>query len=228
MSDIFKARSIIVPDKVLKIGILIDDYLNEFHKICSSAGVFTGNHDEDELIREFLNRFNANIVSLQNSLNLKDSIHATLLQRYNFELIVDFFYIFRSNDKVSEIDRFFTFERRSMKEKQREWSSIKMKDKKKSLPDLQNLDEHYRILSTLAHSNIMSMRVNRRSVDFEYKNILGALGLALTGINICLSEKNIEDKFVHVNFKQIRTNLNNITSDIIDIKNNITEEDLEY
>jgi hypothetical protein len=188
-----------------------DEYSKELAKLLKQIGSFTGEPSRPELIREFFNRLHSSVVSLQNALLAKDALHAALVQRYNFELITDFFYLLSPGGEEDKMEKFFNFPERSNNEKEREWSNYSQKEKRAFLP-LEGLDKHYKILSTVAHPNLLSIQVSRRGEEHEYFVISGAILSAMTGINVCLTHESFIEEFSNIDLISSLDNLMEITS----------------
>ena len=181
-------------------NIILSDFINYLGLFLKTLGEFDESNDVSQLSREFLNKFYCNLISIENHLNCKDSTSAALLQRYNHELFVDFFYIFGDlENKDSKIEKFFNYKKLSTKFENRSWCDELIGDKRKFIPpsvgDEQKLKETYKKLSDMAHSNIVSMGLNRKGNDYEYKIINLAIVLIIVDITNCLLFKPFRDWF---------------------------------
>jgi ribosomal protein L15E len=86
---------------------LLIDYLSYNEIFYKKFGVFTGKKNSKELAKEIINRFYSNLVSLGNYLLTKDSLGATLIQRYNHELVIDFYYLLNPGGEKDKVEKFF-------------------------------------------------------------------------------------------------------------------------
>ena len=173
---------------------LLNDFLKYLDPIYKELGIFSGSKDTEEAIREIMNRFYSNLFSLQNHLITKDSLSSTLIQRYNNELVVDFYYVIDPSGEKDKIKNFFNH-----KITDREWSKIDKSEKRKFIPpwvvsqeDYKNV---YRKLSNLAHPNIISLQLNRRGTDYEFIIIKDAICLCIFEICICLNDLRFRELF---------------------------------
>jgi hypothetical protein len=110
---------------------LLIDYLSYNEIFYKKFGVFTGKKNSKELAKEIINRFYSNLVSLGNYLLTKDSLGATLIQRYNHELVIDFYYLLNPGGEKDKVEKFFNYDSKSI---HREWSSFKKKQKEDFVP----------------------------------------------------------------------------------------------
>ena len=180
---------------------LLRDYIKHLDGFYKDLGVFGVAQDRQDVAREICNRFYSNLVSLENHLCLKDSLSAALIQRYNHELAVDFYYLLDPSDREEKIRRFFGYSNDS---NSREWSTLPLKEKRTSVPSSvasgNDLSSLYKTLSNMAHSNIVSIRLNRLGKDFEFNIIKGAIMLCIIEISNCIDYKVFRDLFPNVDW----------------------------
>jgi len=178
---------------------LLEEYLAYHEVFYKKFGIFTGEKKSDEIAKEMVNRFYSNLVSLGNYLITKDSLGATLIQRYNHELVIDFYYLLNPGGEKDKVEKFFNYNSKST---HREWSSLKKKEKEKFIPpwvaDSKGLTSVYRKLSDMAHPNIMSIQLNRKGPEYEYLMIKDSICFCIFEICLC---------FEHVPFKELFPNI---------------------
>lgn len=184
------------------VNILLNDFLKYLSPIYKGFGVFTGNKDVEEAIREIMNRFYSNLVSLENHLITKDSLSSTLIQRYNNELVLDFYYVIDPSGEKDKIKNFFNH-----KITDRDWSKIDKSEKRKFLPrwvisqdDYKNV---YRKLSNLAHPNIISLQLNRRGNEYEFIIIKEAICLCIFEVALCLNDMRFRELFPDIDWTNL-------------------------
>ena len=183
---------------------LLKDFIEHLDTFYKDLGVFDTSQERQDVAREICNRFYSNLVSLENHLLLKDSLSSALIQRYNHELVVDFYYLLDPSDKEDKIKRFFNHSHDSAA---REWSTLPSKEKRAFVPpwvaDDKGLVLIYKTLSNMAHPNIISIRLNRRGQEFEFKIIKGAIILCVIEISACINHKVFRDLFPNINWTLI-------------------------
>lgn len=180
---------------------LLKDFIEHLDTFYKDLGVFGTTQERQDVAREICNRFYSNLVSLENHLLLKDSLSAALIQRYNHELVVDFYYLLDPSDKENKTEKFFNHSHDSVA---REWSTLPSKEKRAFVPpwvaDDKGLVSIYKILSNMAHPNIISIRLNRRGKESEYKIIKGAITLCIVEISSCINHKIFRDLFPNISW----------------------------
>lgn len=183
---------------------LLDDFLEYLNPIYKELGVFSGKKDTKEAIREIMNRFYSNLVSLQNHLLTKDSLSSTLVQRYNNELVVDFYYLIDPSGEENKIENFFNHDF-----SQREWSKIKdaKAEKRKFIPpwviSQEGYKNFYKRLSNLAHPNILSLQLNRKGNEYEFIVIKDAICLCVFEISLCLNDLRFRELFPNIDWANL-------------------------
>lgn len=181
---------------------LLDNFLNHLNGFYKELGVFSDEKNKEQALLEIMNRFYSNLICLQNHLLAKDSLSATLIQRYNNELTVDFYYILDPGGEKDKIKNFFNH-----KIVEREWSKIDKAEKRKFVPPWvmgqDTYKEHFKILSNLAHPNIISLRLNRRGVESEFSTIKDAICLCIFEISLCLNDKRFQEFFSGIDWPNL-------------------------
>jgi len=199
---------------------LLTDFINEIKPFLDSLGVFNEERDELAVARSFGSRFYVNLLAIKKHLELMDTLSATLIQRYNHEMLRDFFYIFGSPVSSAKAEEFFSYQDRLTKNPTlRGWKNIpKGKDIKDFIPpwvsDGKTSQKIYKYLSNLAHPNMISMRLHRgveTSQDYVIEN---AITLIVNDIATCFifkpfrdavfKDTNTEDFFFKMRDFQIR------------------------
>lgn len=181
---------------------LLIDYLSYNEIFYKKFGVFTGKKNSKELAKEIINRFYSNLVSLGNYLLTKDSLGATLIQRYNHELVIDFYYLLNPGGEKDKVEKFFNYDSKSI---HREWSSFKKKQKEDFVPpwvaDRRGLTSVYRKLSDMAHPNIMSIQLNRKGTEYEYIIIKDAICFCIFEICLCFEHAPFKELFPDIDWQ---------------------------
>lgn len=174
---------------------LLIDYLSYNEIFYKNFGVFTNEKNSTELAKEIASRFYNNLVCLGNYLLTKDSLGATLIQRYNHELVIDFYYLLNPGGEKDKVEKFFNYNSKSTS---RGWSSVQKKEKEKFIPpwvaDGKGLTAIYRKLCDMAHPNIMSIQLNRKGPEYEYLMIKDSICFCIFEICLC---------FEHAPFKEL-------------------------
>ena len=171
----------------------IDRLIRSFREavvpLCTALGDFTQEENAKQLARDFVSRFLSNVASLANLVQTRDSLNATLLQRYNHELLTDFYYLFSPDGEEDKIQRFFSFITRTRTENAREWSTFQRRDKLPFIPPWIISPETnpalYKALSNLAHPNIISIRLNRRGERYTISVIEDSIVFTILQISNC-------------------------------------------
>ena len=175
---------------------LISEFKPEVEHILSILGKFTGAHDEKEAAREFCNRFYANLLSMEKNLETDDPLLCTLVQRYNHEMMLRFFYIFASKNSSEKAEEFFSYEEKLRKQPDlQRWESDT--GLKKFVPPWtapkEILTKIYKKLSDLAHPNTISMRLIRRTQKSQRNVTKDAASLIVFEITTCFLYKPFRD-----------------------------------
>lgn len=170
---------------------LLSEFIEELKSFSLLLGVFNDEKDELAIARVFASRFFANLISLQRHFDSMDTLSATLIQRYNHEMLRDFFYIFGSPNSSEKVLEFFSYQERLAKNPTlRQWQNIKEgKNIKDFLPpwvtDKKTANEIYKTLSNLAHPNMISMRLHRGVERYQDIVIENAITLVINDISTC-------------------------------------------
>jgi hypothetical protein len=183
---------------------ILKDFLLHLDSFYKDLGLFTGEKNKAEFAREILTRFYSNLVCLENHLHLKDSLSSALIQRYNHELTLDFYYMLDPWDDEGKLQKFFNYTNLSRDQK---WSLDETKVKRTFIPQLtgdnSTFTALYKTLSNMAHSNIISIQLNRRGEEFEFRIIKGAILLCVVDISACLNHKPLRDLFPNINWEPV-------------------------
>ena len=184
---------------------LIKDFQEVLVPLMKIFGVSTNNRDLKQFVWEFFNRFYSNLVSLENCLILKDSLSTTLIQRYNHEMLLSFFFVVASPEAEKRVLDYFSYEE-DLKNNpgKRTWSTEDKKELRNHVPPWNArepaLSLFYKQLSDLAHPNCISMRLNRRGVKYEYIIMQSAVAMSIFEICNCILYKPFRDIFEKENF----------------------------
>ncbi len=180
---------------------LIRDYLIYSENFYKEFGVFTGEKNSKEVAKEIINRFYNNLVCLENYSITKDSLGATLMQRYNHELFIDFYYLLNPGGEQNKVAKFFNYNNLS---KNRSWSSFNNEQKRKFIPpwvaDNKGLGSVYRKLSDMAHPNIMSIQLNRKGPKYEYLMIKDSICFCIYEICTCFEHNPFQELFPEIDW----------------------------
>jgi hypothetical protein len=191
-------------EELIKIQRILKDFINHLQTFYKDLGVFDSIENKKTVAREICNRFFSNLICLENHLHLKDSLSSALIQRYNHELSLDFYYLLDEKDTEDKLNKFFNYNYSS---KNREWSILKNDNKRDFVPpwvaDKEALVKLYKTLSRMAHPNILSIQLNRKGDEFEYRIIQGAITLCILDISSCLNHKPFRDLFPNIEWGKI-------------------------
>lgn len=175
---------------------LLSDFIDDIKPFLESLGKFNEDVNEITIVQEFSSQFYANLISLENSLNLRDTLAVTLIQRYNHEMLRDFFYIFSSDSILEKAKEFYSYKDRiSINPTLREWKKTSFNNKiiPPWISDEKTTKIIYKHLSDLAHPNMLSMRLHRGTERSQNIVIENAISLIINDIVACFSYKPFRD-----------------------------------
>lgn len=195
---------------------LIADFSASLDLLCAGK-VSTNDISSERLVWEFYNKIFTILVSLENSIRLKDSLSANLMARFTYETFVTFAYIY--TDPAQREDRvkaFLNFEQSVSMD--RTWSGKTFTQMLESVPKPERYTfhkQHYRTLSNLAHPTLNSFYLNRKGQDIEFAQILTTTCLTLTTIRqiiiltvehkLYFEESKIPEVFQFIRTFEVRT-----------------------
>ena len=188
-----------MPERKKKAISLLQDFIKEVDSLLTSLGDISLTEDQIGTAHWFLSCFRANLISIENHWGSNDTLSAMLVQRFNHEMLRDFFYIFGSQNPAEKAEEFFSFPKRQTEnEHVREW---KVMPKGKKIHDFippwvsneKTTKDIYRITSNLAHPNILSMRLHRGTQESKDYLMENAASFMVNDIAECLLHKPFRD-----------------------------------
>ena len=174
----------------------LDRYIKLIEQGAASTINIPNDLDLKQIFRIFLKRFRTNIYTLM--VLEKDPLLFTLLQRYNHEMLLDFYFLSDPTDQAKKITQFATY---SGKLSLQKWGNYQTSDKRPSVPpwvgDKESFRKVYKWLSNLAHPNILSITLGVLDDGGQRKNriMTEATALCIFEISICLDCKGFRDIF---------------------------------
>ncbi len=173
----------------------LDKYITLIEEGSSSTINIPDDLDVKQIYRIFLRRFRSNLYAL---LSLEDPLIFALLQRYNHEMLLNFYFLSDPTDQANKITQFATYSGKSSLQK---WGNHKTSDKRPSVPpwigDKESFKKVYKWLSNLAHPNILSITLGFLNDGDQRNNriMTEATALCIFEISICLDCKGFRDIF---------------------------------
>lgn len=167
---------------------LIQDFIFILEKEIEKFGTSTQRSEQKDAIMLIVQGFHCILGSLKNALSENDALVASLLQRYNYELMIDFYYLIDPSGERQKIQNFF-----SHTINDRQWSSCSKPEKEKYLPpwivSQESTKQLYKKLSNLAHPNIISLRLNTKAKTYKDEITKEAISLCIVMISGCLNDQ---------------------------------------
>ncbi len=174
----------------------LDKYIALLEKGSSSTIDIPDDLDVKQIYRIFLRRFRSNLYAL---LSLEDPLIFALLQRYNHEMLLDFYFLCSDKDeekRAKNFKKFSSFPKEIPEEikskKWKKWGGYDTSYKEIFMPpwtgSQDSFENIYKHLSNLAHSNILSITLNVLDNDAKRsrKVITEAIFLCIFEIATCL------------------------------------------
>lgn len=177
---------------------LLREFLIHLKSEIEEFGTFVNitTSDQNGSIRLIVWRFYDNLISLQNTLNTKDALVSALIQRYNYELMVDFYYLIDPSGEDDKIEKFLSYK---TSDSRRSWSDYDKRKKEEFLPpwimDQKTTKPLYRKLSDMVHSNIISITLNTKGEDYTNEIIKQSISLCIVMITGCLNDQRFREMF---------------------------------
>jgi hypothetical protein len=178
---------------------LLQDFIKEMDSFLKSLGDMSLTEDQIGLAHWFLSCFRANLISIENHWGSNDTLSATLIQRFNHEMLRDFFYVFGSPNPDEKVNEFFSFPQTQTENPHvREWRVMPSGKKPHDFipPWISNektTKDVWRTVSNLAHPNIVSMRLHRGTQESKDYVMENATSLMVNDIAECLLYKPFRD-----------------------------------
>lgn len=170
----------------------LDKYIALLEEGSSSTINIPDDLDVKQIYRIFLRRFRSNLYAL---LSLEDPLIFALLERYNHEMLLDFYFLFSDEDekiRANKIRKFSLFPKEIDSKKFKKWGGYDVAFKGQKMPpwtgNKKSFEKIYTRLSNLAHSNILSITLNVLDNDGKRnrKVITEAISLCIFEIATCL------------------------------------------